>query len=41
MSVIITLRLRFCVIVEDTHFVHKQHFKMEDKLFTSLEMLMS
>ena len=36
MSAIITQRQTFCVIVEDSHFEHKQQFKMEDKLFTSL-----
>ena len=36
MSAIITKRQMFCVIVEDTHFGHKQHFKMEVKLFTLL-----
>ena len=36
MSAIITQRQTFCVVVEDTHFGHKQHFKIDDKLFTSL-----
>ena len=36
MSVIITRGQRFCVMLEDTHFGHKQHLKMEEMFFTSL-----
>ena len=36
MSAIITQGKRFVLLLQDKQFGHKQHFKMEDKLFTSL-----
>ena len=36
MSVIITLRQSFVLLLEDTQFAHKEHFMMEDNPITSL-----